>query len=38
MPGTIEGGWEYVMAAYAVTALVLGGYALSLYLRSRTQR
>lgn len=35
MTGMIEGGWEYVVGAYVVSALVLGGYAVSLYLRLR---
>lgn len=36
--GVIVGGWEYVVAAYAVTALVLLGYAASVLLRYRTER
>lgn len=35
MTGVIQGGWEYVIAAYAVSALVFVAYALSLYLRLR---
>ncbi len=31
--GAIEGGWNYVIAAYAVTWIMLGGYAVSLFLR-----
>lgn len=27
MSGIVHGGWGYVLAAYIVTALVLGGYA-----------
>jgi hypothetical protein len=27
MTGVISGGWPFVVAAYAVTLLVLGGYA-----------
>lgn len=27
MTGIVQGGWGYVIAAYAITALVLGGYA-----------
>ena len=34
MTGVIEGNWSYVIAAYAVTWLFLGGYAVSLALRS----
>jgi CcmD family protein len=33
--GAIQGGWEYVSAAYGVTWLFLGGYALSLVIRAR---
>ena len=28
MSGIVHGGWGYVIGAYIVTALVLGGYAL----------
>jgi hypothetical protein len=38
MMGVVEGGWEFVIAAYAVTALVLGGYGLSVFLRWRAAR
>jgi hypothetical protein len=27
--GVIQGGWEFVIAAYAITAVVLLGYAFS---------
>jgi heme exporter protein CcmD len=37
MPGTVTGGWEYVIAAYAVTALILIGYAVSVVLRHRQE-
>jgi hypothetical protein len=36
--GVIEGGWEYVVAAYAVTAVVLGAYATSVFLRLRSEK
>jgi hypothetical protein len=36
--GTIQGGWEFVTAAYTVTALVLVGYAVSVVLRFRRER
>jgi hypothetical protein len=36
--GVIEGGWEYVAAAYAVTAAVLGAYATSVFLRFRNEK
>ena len=37
-PGVISGGWEFVWAAYAVTAAILGGYAVSVIARYRAQR
>jgi hypothetical protein len=36
--GVIVGGWEYVWAAYAVTAVILLGYAASLIARYRSER
>jgi hypothetical protein len=33
--GIVQGGWSYVVAAYAVTAAVLSAYGLSLWLRTR---
>jgi hypothetical protein len=36
--GVIVGGWEYVWAAYGLTAAILGGYALSVVLRWRAER
>jgi hypothetical protein len=36
--GVIEGGWEFVAAAYIVSALVLAGYATSVFLRYRAER
>jgi hypothetical protein len=36
MSGILEGGWAYVYAAYALTWLLLGGYAV--YLWTRTPR
>jgi len=36
--GVIQGGWEFVVAAYSVTALVLIGYAISIHLRYRAER
>jgi hypothetical protein len=35
MRGVVEGGWEFVIAAYAVTAVVLLGYAFSVFWRLR---
>ena len=34
--GVIGGGWSYVIAAYGITGLVLGGYLLLLH-RERTR-
>ena len=34
----IQGGWEFVVAAYAVTAAVLGAYAISVFLRFRGEK
>jgi hypothetical protein len=36
--GVIQGGWEYVQAAYLVTAAILIGYVVSLYARHRAER
>jgi CcmD family protein len=36
MEGIIQGGWEYVYAAYGVTWFALLSYLFSLWLRSRT--
>jgi heme exporter protein CcmD len=36
--GVIAGGWEYVWAAYALTAVILLGYAASLVARYRAER
>lgn len=33
--GVIVGGWEYVIAAYAVTAGFLAAYAVTLVIRSK---
>ena len=38
MTGIIEGGWEYVWGAYAVSAAILMGYAVSIYRRYRDER
>lgn len=36
--GVIQGGWEYVWAAYSVTALVLFGYAFLVHVSYRAER
>lgn len=37
MNGVITGGWEYVRAAYLVSATILLGYAFSVYWRYRSE-
>ena len=37
MNGVIVGGWEYVRAAYVVSAAILLGYAFSVYWRYRIE-
>jgi hypothetical protein len=36
--GVIEGGWEFVWAAYGISAAVLLGYGVSLVLRLRAEQ
>src|SRR6185436_7838468 len=36
--GVIRGGWEFVWAAYGVSAVILTGYAVSVIVRYRAQR
>jgi heme exporter protein CcmD len=36
--GVVVGGWEFVWAAYGVSAAVLLGYAISVHLRYRAER
>jgi hypothetical protein len=38
LSGILEGGWEYVTLAYSVSVLVLGGYAISVFVRFRSER
>ena len=38
MSGVIQGGWDFVVAAYLVTAAVLCGYATSVFVRLRHER
>lgn len=33
MTGVITGGWEFVVGAYVLTAVVLGVYVFSVYLK-----
>lgn len=33
--GVLQGGWEFIWAAYGATWLFMGGYALTLVTRSR---
>jgi len=36
--GVVEGGWGFVAAAYILTAVVLAGYATSVFLRYRSEK
>lgn len=36
--GMIAGGWEFVQAAYLVSAVVLGSYFLSVHMRYKRER
>jgi hypothetical protein len=36
--GVVEGGWEFVAAAYLLSAFVLTGYATSVFLRYRVEK
>jgi heme exporter protein CcmD len=36
--GVIRGGWEFVWAAYGVSAVILTGYAVSVIVRYRAER
>ena len=38
MTGQLVGGWEYVIAAYVISALVYGGYAYSVLRRDTASR
>jgi hypothetical protein len=38
MSGIVQGGWEYVIAAYGLTVLLVGAYTASLALRLRAER
>ena len=37
MSGVLQGGWEFVWAAYALSAFVLGSYTVSVILRHRAE-
>lgn len=36
--GMIAGGWEYVTAAYVVTAIIIGSYVISVLTRFSKER
>lgn len=38
MSGVIQGGWEFVAAAYLVSAAVLGAYAASVFWRFKAEQ
>lgn len=35
MTGVMTGGWEFVIAAYVISAVVYGGYIISVFRRAR---
>jgi len=38
MSGVIQGGWEFVVAGYALTASVMLIYTISLFVRYRSEK
>ena len=38
MSGVIEGGWEFVIAAYSISAVVLAVYATTIFVRLRREK
>jgi hypothetical protein len=36
--GVVQGGWEFVAAAYILSAIVLTGYATSVFVRYRSTK
>ena len=38
MSGMIQGGWEYVTAAYVISAAILCAYAVSVFVRLRQEQ
>jgi hypothetical protein len=38
MTGVVQGGWEFVIAAYAVTATALAAYGASVFFRLRAEQ
>jgi hypothetical protein len=36
--GVVQGGWEFVTAAYVITAVILGSYVVSVFIRYRAER
>jgi hypothetical protein len=36
--GVVQGGWEFVAAAYVLSAVVLAGYSTSVFLRYRAEK
>jgi hypothetical protein len=35
--GVVQGGWEFVAAAYIATAVALGAYTVSVFVRLRSE-
>lgn len=38
MSGVVEGGWEFVVAAYVLTAVILTSYSTSVFWRFRKEK
>jgi hypothetical protein len=38
MTGVVQGGWEFVAAAYLLSAVVLAGHATSVFVRYRSEK
>ncbi|HWE25354.1 MAG TPA: hypothetical protein VG496_15560 [Myxococcales bacterium] len=38
MMGHVQGGWEFVVAAYLVSGAVLSGYAVSVFVRLSAEK
>ena len=38
MSGVVQGGWEFVIAAYVLSGVVLTSYAASVFFRYRSEK
>ena len=36
--GVVQGGWEFVTAAYVITAVILSSYVVSVFVRYRAEK